>query len=427
MTPDACEAPAMTLRIYDSLQRRLTPFAPLTPGQVKIYLCGPTVYDDPHLGHARGAVVFDVVRRYLEVRGYAVTLVRNVTDIDDKLLVRAGQQGRDYRSLATHYLHRYQAAMARLNVRPPEAEPRATAYIKPIIDNVDRLVQGGHAYHRDGSVYFSTAAYREYGKLSGRTFDSVPIDGPHPLTDGKRNPADFALWKASKPEEPFWPNPWGAGRPGWHIECSTMSAHLLGETFDIHGGGVDLIFPHHENEIAQSKSLFKKPPANYWMHHGLVHTGGSKISKSQGRFETLNALLDTYPPDALRLLLLSKRYRHPLDFSPQNLKSALKNISRIYRFFSAFGAPAARLDHKVAGSGPLWSRFCRALDDDFNFPMALAFIFAEIRRINHQYGTSPPGQENRPAPPQAVVDLFLICTRVLGFHLDPPTGALEGV
>jgi cysteinyl-tRNA synthetase len=408
----------MTLRIHDSLKRQKSAFTPLTPGRVKIYLCGPTVYADPHLGHARSAVVFDVVRRYLEFKGYAVTLVRNVTDIDDKLLKRAQRRDVHYRVLATRCLHRYQTAMTRLNVIRPEVEPKATDHIAAMQALIATLVQHDHAYMGGGSVYFSTPSFAGYGSLSGRRLaTSSPVerqaDG-----GGKRHPADFVLWKAAKPEEPFWPSPWGPGRPGWHIECSAMSTHLLGPRFDIHGGGMDLIFPHHENEIAQSESVFGKTPANYWMHHGLVLAEGGKISKSRGRFESLVDLLYVYPPDAVRLFLLSKRYRHPLKFSPLHMAVATKNLAHLQRFFACCELSESLPDPRPPGETPLYSRFRDAMDDDFNFPQALALIFAEIRRINRGLVSVTGGSIADRAFCQRVRELKMLCQHVLGLRLN---------
>jgi cysteinyl-tRNA synthetase len=278
-------------------------------------------------------VVFDVIRRYLKARGYRVTLVRNVTDIDDKILYKSRQQNQDFKTLGVRYLRKYEQAMRRLGVALADAQPKATEFIVLIQDFISRLLQSGHAYAIGGNVYFAVASFKSYGKLSGRTIQTIIENEIASDESGKRDPADFVLWKTAKSQEPFWPSPWGRGRPGWHIECSTMSAHLLGEVYDIHGGGEDLIFPHHENEIAQSQSLFKKTPATYWMHHGLVHAGGRKISKSDSHFQKLNDLLAMYSPDTLRLFLLSRRYRRPMTFSHQKMESALKSMRRIYRFF----------------------------------------------------------------------------------------------
>lgn len=409
----------MPLRIYNTLTRCKDVLTPVTAGEVKIYVCGPTVYDEPHLGHARSAVIFDVIRRYLNVRGYRVTLIRNVTDIDDKILAKARQQNQDFRRLGACYFRNYELAMERLRVARPDAQPKATEFIVPIQKFISKLLQRGHAYAVGGNVYFAVTSFKPYGQLSGRSIQAVAINENLSAETGKRHPADFVLWKTVKPREPFWPSPWGPGRPGWHIECSAMSAHLLGEVYDIHGGGEDLIFPHHENEIAQSESLFKKPPAACWMHHGLVHTGGRKISKSDGRFQTLNDLLEMYPPDALRLFLLSRRYRRPMTFSHQKMESVLKRMARIDRFFSQRDAPAAMPEGRANGCGTLWRRFCSAMDDDFNFPMALAIVFEGIRSIQRAAGFDAKGPCARHLKEHevAIGDLDLICREIFGFRL----------
>jgi cysteinyl-tRNA synthetase len=365
-------------------------------------------------------VVFDVIRRYLIAHGYRVTLVRNVTDIDDKILEKARQQNQHFRRLGACYLSKYELAMRRLGVVPPDAQPKATEFIGPIQNCISRLLQRGHAYAVGGNVYFAVASFKPYGQLSGRTIQAVAMDEDVSDESGKRHPADFVLWKAARPREPFWPGPWGPGRPGWHIECSAMSAHLLGEAYDIHGGGEDLIFPHHENEIAQSESLFQKPPAACWMHHGLVQAGGRKISKTDGHFQKLNDLLEIYPPDALRLFLLSRRYRRPMAFSHQKMESVLKSMARLYRFFSRRDVSAAMPAGRVNGCGTLWRRFCSAMDDDFNFPLALAVVFEGIRGIQRATGfdAQRPCAQHLKNQQVAISDLNLICREIFGFRLD---------
>ncbi|MFZ1986399.1 MAG: cysteine--tRNA ligase, partial [Desulfatitalea sp.] len=376
----------MAICIFNTLTRAKEPFIPIVPGKVGIYVCGPTVYDEPHLGHARSAVIYDVIRRYLKAKGYSVTCVRNVTDIDDKIIERACRQNRNYQNLSAHFLHRYHRAMGRLNVLGPDAEPKATDFIFPIHDFISRLILSGHAYRASGNVYFSVESFDGYGKLSGRTIPIVSEENMAPAETDKKHPADFALWKASKSQEPSWPSPWGPGRPGWHIECSAMSTGLLGEVFDIHGGGTDLIFPHHENEIAQSESISGKNPANYWVHNGLVHIHGEKMSRSLANSQTLNELLDIYTPEVLRLFLLSKRYGRPIEFSHHSIHTAGKSLARLHRFFSRFSEPATTPTKTGMHQGSLWARFCSAMDDDFNFPMALSVVFEGVRRINRQLG-----------------------------------------
>ena len=414
----------MALAVFNTRTRAMQTFIPMVPGRVKMYVCGPTVYEDPHLGHARSAVTYDVIKRYLRIRGYQVTYVRNITDIDDKIIAKARRQNQDYQRLSAHYRRRYDDAMTRLNVRRPDAEPRVTQFIVPIQDLISRLIQKNNAYQSGGNVYFSVKSFKYYGRLSGRGLQLLPEENKIPVQTGKIHPADFALWKASQPREPGWPSPWGGGRPGWHIECSAMSWQLLGEVFDIHGGGADLIFPHHENEIAQSESISGKTPANYWIHNGLVQIDGEKMSKSLGNSLGLKDLLDRYPPAALRLLMLSKRYRHPLAFSREAMRKAVKSLTRLERFFLRWPmAPVAPAEAEKR-PGSIWSQFCSAMDNDFNFPMALAVVFQGVRRINRIIGanaddrtTEYPGRLAAP-----VSEIAFMCREILG--LEPTSQRL---
>ena len=415
----------MTLRILNTLTGVREPLAPVAPEEIKIYVCGPTVYDDPHLGHARNAVVYDVVARYLKSRGYRVTLVRNLTDIDDKIVQKSRQLQQDYRIVANRYIYRYQNAMERLNVASPDSEPRATAFIPEMRDLIGRLIQKGHAYQAGGNVYYAVHTFKDYGRLSGRLNGShagaprAAVQGPTG-PGGKKHAADFALWKTAAPREPGWPSPWGHGRPGWHIECSAMSTALLGEVFDIHGGGADLIFPHHENEIAQSAGVSGKIPANCWMHHGLVNIGGRKISKSLVNYRDLANLLELYPPGAVRLFLLSKRYRHPLEFSHQALAAATRSYARLQRFFTLrpLGVAAPTTDKR---HGSFWFRFCNAMNDDFNFPQAISVIFEGVRHINRHLGNVSHGRtlENSDGLRHIAAELFYVCREILGMDLEP--------
>ena len=414
----------MTLRIFNTLTGTREPLAPLIPGNVKIYICGPTVYDDPHAGHGRSAVVYDVVARYLKARGYRVTLVRNLTDIDDKIVQKSRRLGQDYRILANRYIHRYQKTLGRLNVDAPDSEPRATAFIPEMLDLIGKLVQTGHAYPTGGNVYFAVDSFDRYGRLSGRTLRLPASAGQKPIHQGKRHPADFALWKTTAPQEPSWPSPWGSGRPGWHIECSAMSAALLGEVFDIHGGGADLIFPHHENEIAQSESISGKTPANCWMHHGLLTTGGRKISKSRANSLKLADLLDAYPPGAVRLFLLSRRYRHPLEFSHRSLVAATQSFTRLQRFFAFFRKGPIPPVETGKRHGGLWFRFCNAMDDDFNFPRALSVVFEGVRHINRHVSNTRSGQALDCTEDLKAIagELFFMCKAILGLRFEPVGG-----
>ena len=408
----------MTIALFNTTTRARQTFIPIIPGKVKMYVCGPTVYEDPHLGHARSAVTYDVIRRYLQTRGFQVTYVRNITDIDDKIIAKARQQNQDYRKLSEHYGRSYDDAMARLNVQRPDAEPRVTQFIGPIQDLISRLIQKSHAYQSGSHVYFSAESFKGYGKLSGRHLKKPPAENKIPDQNSKNHPADFALWKAGKPQEPCWPSPWGPGRPGWHIECSAMSWALLGEVFDIHGGGMDLIFPHHENEIAQSESLSGKTPANYWIHNGLVHINGAKMSKSLGNSLSLKNLLNSHPPTALRLFMLSKRYRHPLEFSHDALRQAVKSYTRLERFFSRCHVAPADCEETGKRPGSIWTQFCSAMDDDFNFPMALSIIFQAVRRLNRILGANRDVRTSE-YPGEflaAISEIAFICKEILGME-----------
>ena len=435
----------MSLRLRNTLGRREERFVPRSPGTVKLYVCGPTVHDDPHPGHARSAVAFDAIARYLEAVGHRVIHVRNVTDVDDKIIRKAREENRDYRVLAEEYARRDHAVMERLNVREPDFAPRVSEYIGPIREFVAALIQRGHAYAAESEtasangssgrdVRFAVGTFPDYGRLSGRSLRDAASDpadfarsdpsdaSGRSQAAGRRHPADFVLWKAAKPGEPAWPSPWGPGRPGWHIECSAMAACLLGASFDIHGGGSDLIFPHHENEIAQSQCRFGRPPAAYWLHNGLVSVGGQKMSKSLGNGGRLAALLDEFSPDAVRLFLLSKRYRHPLEFSAAGMAASARASARLRRFFDATSRPAEDPEPGAVPESPIRERFRTAMDDDFNFPAALSVVFAGIKTARALESRARAGSSD--AARQAVRlrrDLAWMGRDVLGFRLgaDP--------
>jgi len=411
----------MAIHAYNTMSRKVEPLEPISPGKMGIYVCGPTVYDDPHLGHARSAVVFDVIVRYLRARGFEVTYARNITDVDDKIIQKARQRNQDVKTVSRYYTHRYQEAMRMLNVRDPDAEPKATDHILLMQDFIAKLIQGGHAYRSSGSVYFAVGTFKKYGRLSGRTVQSSAIAKEKTDGNDKTHPADFALWKSAKHGEPSWPSAWGPGRPGWHIECSAMSAMLLGDTYDIHGGGMDLVFPHHENEIAQSESIFGKPPANFWIHNGLVFIEGEKMSKSLGNTLNLYDLLKQYTPEALRLFLLSKQYRRPIEFSLPAMKETSACWERLHRFFSSDSQLAHEASEIRPCRGELWERFCSAMDKDFNFPMALSVIFEGIRNINRTATDSLKSLNNGFALglQVQVSDISFICQEILGIGHGP--------
>jgi cysteinyl-tRNA synthetase len=356
----------MSLVIYNTLSREKEPFVPLDAGHVRLYVCGPTVYDYVHIGNARPVVAFDVLYRLLKRRFPHVTYVRNITDIDDRIMVRAADNGETIEALTTRTAGAYQGDMRRLGALVPDVEPRATQYVGEMIGMIGRLVDTGHAYAAEGHVLFSVPSMSDYGRLSRRTRDELIAGARVEVAPYKKDPADFVLWKPSTDEQPGWPSPWGRGRPGWHIECSAMSAKHLGETFDIHGGGLDLIFPHHENEIAQSRSAFGHAiMAKYWMHNGFLNISGEKMSKSLGNFFTVHELLDQYPAEAIRLLLLSAHYRQPLDFTHDGLQQAKTTLDRWYGMLRGRdAAPASSVPQSVED----------ALADDLNTPLAISAV-----------------------------------------------------
>lgn len=350
-----------------------------------MYVCGVTVYDYCHVGHARAAVVFDTIYRYLKYLGFNVTYVRNFTDIDDKIISRANEENVPWTEVTAKYTQAFYEDMGSLNVEPPTAEPKATDHIDDMIDMISALIETGKAYELEGDVYYSIKAFEGYGRLSGKNTDDLRAGARVEVDERKWDPLDFALWKKSKPGEPSWNSPWGAGRPGWHIECSAMSRKFLGAQFDIHGGGKDLVFPHHENEIAQSQGTSGCPPATYWVHNGFVNIDQEKMSKSLGNFFTLRDINKRYLPEVLRFFLLTTHYRSPIDFSYQNLDEAEKVLTRFYEFFSA--AREIRGGAETAASfeireRPLMKKLTAAMDDDFNSALALAHMNDALRELN---------------------------------------------
>ncbi len=355
----------MSLVIYNTLSREKEPFAPLDAANVRLYVCGPTVYDYVHIGNARPVVAFDVLYRLLKRRHPRVTYVRNITDIDDKIINRASENKEPIEQLTERTAAAYRSDMARLGALPPDVEPRATQYVGEMIALIERLIERGHAYAAEGHVLFSVPSMEDYGRLSRRSRDELIAGARVDVAPYKRDPADFVLWKPSTDTQAGWESPWGRGRPGWHIECSAMSAAHLGETFDIHAGGLDLIFPHHENEIAQSRSAFGHAiMAKYWMHNGFLNISGEKMSKSLGNFFTVHELLDQYPGEAIRLLLLSAHYRQPLDFTHEGLTQAKATLDRWYGV----------LRGKELKSVPVPASVEEALADDLNTPQAISAV-----------------------------------------------------
>jgi len=382
----------MTIRIYNTLKKKKQMFETLEPGKVRMYVCGPTVYDSCHIGHARSVVVFDVIMRYLEASGYAVTYVRNFTDVDDKIIKRANEMKVDCREIAEKYIAEFYTDMDRLNVRRATIEPRATGHISDIIRIIEILMNKKAAYRVEDDVYFAVEKFNKYGRLSGRRLEDMEAGARVDVDERKHNPFEFALWKGTKPGEPSWDSPWGRGRPGWHIECSAMSSALLGETIDIHGGGKDLIFPHHENEIAQSEAAFAKPFVKYWIHNGFVNIDHEKMSKSLGNFMMIKEIINTCHPEALRLFLLSNHYRSPIDYTPQNIEEAGKSLDKFYGALQRINETIGNNSETVAGNsfeGEYWKKFCSAMDDDFNSALGLGSVFDAVRNINRMLDETP--------------------------------------
>ena len=375
------------MKLYDTLQKKKVTFLPVKEREVGIYLCGPTVYDYGHLGHGRSAIVFDLLRRYFIYRGYRVTFVRNWTDIDDKTIDRAGQEGITVEDLTSRFIDIYREDYARLNILEPDFAPKPTEHIPEIIDIIELLFNNGHAYTLEDGVYYDISSFGEYGALSGQSLDELRSGARIEVDTSKRNPGDFALWKFQKPGEPAWDSPWGKGRPGWHIECSAMSSHYLGEEFDIHCGGQDLIFPHHEDEIAQSRGAGFNF-ARYWMHNGFLNIDNEKMSKSLGNFFTLRDAFEHYSPSAVRFFLLSAHYRVPLNFSGENLQHAENTLKRYNDFIgrlleisekSAGGKAGKQMQDLLARTK---RGFEEGLDDDLNISKALASIAELVRTVN---------------------------------------------
>jgi cysteinyl-tRNA synthetase len=385
----------MTLRIYNTLTSKKEDFVPLRDKKVGMYVCGVTVYDLCHIGHARSAIVFDTIYRYLRYRGYDVTFIRNFTDVDDKIIKRANEEGVDCNTIARKYIEEFNIDMGRLGLEKPSVEPKATEHIPEMIQLISTLMQKGVAYQGGGDIFFSVEKFREYGKLSKRNLEEMQAGARVEIDEKKENPLDFALWKASKPGEPSWESPWGKGRPGWHIECSVMSQKFLGETFDIHGGGRDLIFPHHENEIAQSEAATGKTFTKYWIHNGFVNINKEKMSKSLGNFLTIKEILRDWHPEVLRLFFLSHHYRSPVDYTEGSFNEAKLGLDRFYNTFNAvqeeLKKPALSGLKKVDFSTTenlqkviesFQSRFEEAMDDDFNTAQALGYFYDLQRSLN---------------------------------------------
>ncbi len=406
----------MTLTIYNTMTRKKELFETLDPGKVRLYVCGPTVYDKAHVGHAMSSIVFDVIRRYLEHKGYDVQHVMNYTDVDDKVILRAQDLGVDPLDLAEQYIDEYDQHLKELNVLPAHVFPRVSTEIEAIIGVIKGLMDKGYAYDVDGDVYFRVAKDEDYGRLSRRVLGDMRAGARLGVDDRKEDPADFALWKAGKPGEPTWESPWGPGRPGWHIECSAMSLHHLGDQIDIHGGGNDLIFPHHENEIAQSESYTDKTFARYWVHNGMMQLSGEDMSKSTGNVFTVEQFLGKYDADVLRLLILNASYRSPLTYNEEVIEQAAHALERLKGGLRS-ASPLPDLDPGEAGTLAQAAEQARigfetAMDDDFNSAGALGYLFELVRAIN-EARTAGIDEENL----GAAQDVLLKLAGVFGLSL----------
>lgn len=402
------------LTIYNDLTHTKQVFEPLRPGRVGMYVCGMTVYDLCHLGHARVMVVFDVVYRYLKAVGYDVTYVRNITDIDDKIIQRANERGEPFTELTGRFIDAMHEDADALGVLPPDLEPRATEHLPGIIRMIGHLIERGHAYvAENGDVYYDVRSFPGYGKLSGKSIDDLEAGARVEPGDVKHDPLDFALWKSAKPGEPAWDSPWGQGRPGWHIECSAMSTEALGDTFDIHGGGADLTFPHHENEIAQSEGATGHPFVRYWMHNGFVRINDEKMSKSLGNFFTVREILARYRAEEVRYFILTSQYRSPLNYDEEHLDNARAALTRLYTALRGLS------DAPPAGAEAYEAAFHAAMQDDFNTPEALAALFELTRAINRT-------RERDPGAAAGLAAALRSMGEVLGILQQDPEAYLRG-
>ncbi len=415
------------MRVFNTLTRKKEELKTIKEGEVKIYACGPTVYNFIHIGNARPICVFDVLRRYLEYRGYKVTFVQNFTDIDDKIIKRANEEGSDYVSVSEKYIEEFWKDAKGLNFRPADIHPKATENIDKIIEIVSGLVENGHAYAIDGDVYFSPKTFDEYGKLSHQPLEELEAGARIMVGDIKKEPMDFALWKAAKPGEPYWDSPWGKGRPGWHIECSAMVCRYLGESIDIHCGGQDLIFPHHENEIAQSECFTGKPFANYWMHNGYINVDNVKMSKSLGNFFTVRDVAEKYGYEPIRYLMISSSYRSPINYSIDIIVQCKASLTRLYTCrdsidFELKNAVEGELNTEIkAQLDSRVAQFIEAMDDDLNTADGISAVFELVRDIN----SLVLGKNQSKATAEYAAKIFDELTGVLGLVYNRKTEVLD--
>lgn len=424
MTEPESFTPNHSISLYNTLTRSIEPLETIDPGKIRMYVCGVTVYDHAHIGHGMSSITFDAIRRYLEYNDYEVTYAQNFTDIDDKIINRANAEGIDPAALAQSLIDMWDAEMAAFNILPASINPRATQEIPQIIQMIETLIERGHAYESDGDVYFRVRSFDQYGKLSHRDIDDLLVGARIAAGESKSDPLDFVLWKSAKPGEPTWDSPWGPGRPGWHIECSAMCAHHLGEKVDIHGGGTDLIFPHHENEIAQSEAYFGDEPfARYWMHNGMLQLAGEKMSKSLGNVVQLKELASSGKAMAFRLMVLSSHYRAPLTYTEQGLEAAQNGLDRLRAAALPLATePVHKRDNDLdALVDQTVSRFHDAMCHDFDTPVAIAALFELARAINR-------GRAEQPLV-ESVMDareILLGLADILGLDLSTPDTTVAG-
>lgn len=417
------------MKVYNTLTRKKEELVPITPGEIKMYACGPTVYNYIHIGNARPLCIFDILRRYLEYRGYKVTFVQNFTDIDDKIIRRANEEHVDFSEISERYIKEFWTDADGLNVRHATINPKATENIDAIIQIISTLIEKGYAYEAQGDVYFSTEKFKDYGKLSHQPLEDLEAGARIMVGEVKREPMDFAVWKAAKPGEPAWDSPWGKGRPGWHIECSAMNWRYLGDTIDIHCGGQDLIFPHHENEIAQSECFTGKPFAHYWMHNGYINVDNVKMSKSLGNFFTVRDVAEKYGYEPIRYLLISAQYRSPINYSTDIIEQCIAALNRLYTCrdsldFELKNAADAEHDGDKAiidGFDKYREQFISAMDDDLNTADAIASIFELVRDIN----TNVVGKTPSKALVEGAIAMFDELTGVLGLVYNRKTETLD--
>lgn len=417
------------MKVYNTLTRKKEELVPITPGEIKMYACGPTVYNYIHIGNARPLCIFDILRRYLEYRGYNVKFVQNFTDIDDKIIRRANEEHVDFSEISERYIKEFWTDADGLNVRHATVNPKATENIDAIIQIISTLIEKGYAYEAQGDVYFSTEKFKDYGKLSHQPLEDLEAGARIMVGEVKREPMDFAVWKAAKPGEPAWDSPWGKGRPGWHIECSAMNWRYLGDTIDIHCGGQDLIFPHHENEIAQSECFTGKPFAHYWMHNGYINVDNVKMSKSLGNFFTVRDVAEKYGYEPIRYLLISAQYRSPINYSTDIIEQCISALNRLYTCrdsldFELKNAADAEHDGDKAiidGFDKYREQFISAMDDDLNTADAIASIFELVRDIN----TNVVGKTPSKALVEGAIAMFDELTGVLGLVYNRKTETLD--